>query len=107
MTKAQIEQIKHNPKYQHLVRTRSRFAWTLTAIMLVVYFAFILTIAFEPSLLAKKIGDGVMTVGIPVGIGIIVLSFLLAGIYVWKANGEYDRLTREVKEELQKEFPDV
>ena len=100
MTQEQIEQVKNNPKYQKLVTERSKFAWTLSIIMLVVYYAFIMTIAFNPSFLGTKIGDGVMTIGIPIGIAIIFISFILAGIYVKRANGEFDQLTKEVKEEL-------
>jgi len=100
MTKETIERIKSNPKYQKLVRERSRFAWTLSIIMLVVYYAFIMVIAFEPSIFGAKIGSGVITLGIPVGIAIIIISFVLAGIYVRRANGEFDRLTQEVKDEL-------
>jgi len=100
MTKEQVEQVKNNPKYQKLVTERSKFAWTLSIIMLVMYYAFIMVIAFDPSLFGTKIGDGVMTVGIPVGIAIIFISFILAGIYVKRANGEFDQLTKEVREEL-------
>jgi uncharacterized membrane protein (DUF485 family) len=100
MTQEQIEQVKNNPKYQKLVTERSKFAWTLSIIMLVVYYAFIMTIAFNPSFLGTKIGDGVMTIGIPIGIAIIFISFILAGIYVRRANGEFDQLTKEVREEL-------
>ncbi len=100
MTPEQIEQVKNNPKYQKLVKERSKFAWTLSIIMLVVYYAFIMTIAFNPSFLGTKIGDGVMTIGIPIGIAIIFIAFALAGIYVKRANGEFDELTKEVREEL-------
>lgn len=100
MTKEQVEQVKNNPKYQKLVSERSKFAWTLSIIMLVVYYAFIMTIAFNPALLGTKIGAGVITIGIPIGIAIIIIAFILAGIYVRRANGEFDALTREVREEL-------
>jgi len=100
MTKEQIAQVKNNPKYQKLVSERSKFAWTLSIIMLVVYYAFIMTIAFSPETLGTKIGSGVMTIGIPVGIAIIFISFILAGLYVRRANGEFDQLTKEVREEL-------
>jgi uncharacterized membrane protein (DUF485 family) len=100
MTKEQIEHVKNNPKYQKLVTERSKFAWTLSIIMLVMYYAFIMVIAFDPSLLGTKMGAGVMTIGIPVGIAIIFISFILAGIYVKRANGEFDQLTKEVREEL-------
>jgi len=100
MTKEQIEQVKNNPKYQKLVSERSRFAWTLSIIMLLVYYAFIMTIAFSPETLGTKIGSGVITIGIPIGIAIIFISFILAGIYVRRANGEFDQLTKEIRDEL-------
>ena len=95
-----IEEIKNNPKYQKLVKERSKFAWTLSIIMLVVYYAFIMVIAFNPALLGTKMGSGVMTIGIPIGIAIIVIAFVLAGIYVKRANGEFDDLTQEIKDEV-------
>jgi len=100
MTKEQVEQVKNNPKYQKLVSERSKFAWTLSIIMLVIYYAFIMTIAFNPAALGAKIGSGVITIGIPVGIAIIFISFILAGVYVKRANGEFDQLTKEIREEL-------
>jgi len=103
MTKEQIARIKNNPKYQELVTKRSKFAWKLSIIMLVVYYAFIMTIAFSPETLGTKIGDGVITIGIPVGIAIIFISFILAGIYVNRANGEFDDLTQEIKDEFNEE----
>lgn len=101
MTKETVERIQNNPDYQKLVKTRNKFAWTLSIIMLVVYYAFILVIAFDPSLLGTRIGSGVMTIGIPIGIAIIVIAFVLAGIYVRRANGEFDVLTQQVRDELK------
>ncbi len=102
MTQKQIERIKNNPKYQELITKRSGFAWKLSIIMLVVYYIFIMTIAFSPETLGTKIGDGVMTLGIPVGIAIIFISFILAGIYVRRANGEFDTLTQDVKDDFNR-----
>ncbi len=100
MTQEDIQRIKNNPKYNELISKRSKFAWTLSIIMLVVYYTFIMTIAFSPETLGTKIGDGVITLGIPVGIAIIFISFILAGIYVKRANGEFDTLTQEIKDEF-------
>lgn len=91
--------IVSNPKYQHLRRTRMRYGWTLTVVMLVVYYAFIGVIAFDKELFALKLGEGVMTWGIPVGFGVIVFSVLITGLYVRRANSEFDRLTREIVQE--------
>ena len=102
MRKEQVETIKSDPNFQELVTKRSKFAWTLTAAMLVVYFAFILTIAFDPSALGTPLGDDtVTTVGIPVGMAIIVFAFVLTGIYVRRANSEFDALTAKIKEKAK------
>lgn len=101
MTKEQVEQVKNNPKYQELVSKRSAFAWMLSIVMLVIYYAFIMLIAFKPELLGMKTGEGVMTIGIPIGIAIIVISFVLTGIYVRRANGEFDALSQQIKDELR------
>lgn len=101
MDQATIEKIRNNPKYQKLVKERSSFAWKLTITMLVVYYAFILVIAFSPATLGASMG-GITTVGIPVGLAIIVFSFAITGVYVKRANGEFDQLTQEIKEEAGK-----
>lgn len=99
-----VEKIKTDPKYQELVAKRSRFAWTLTIVMLVVYFSFILVIAFKPSMLGTPLSpDAVTTVGIPVGIAVIVIAFVLTGIYVKRANTEFDELTSAIKADLKGE----
>jgi len=102
MTQEMINEIKNNPNYKALTSKRSSLAWTLSIIMCVIYYAFILTIAFDPSILGQKLSDGVTTVGIPVGIFIIVSSFLLTGVYVNKANGEFDTLNNNLKKDVEK-----
>ncbi|MDA3946906.1 MAG: DUF485 domain-containing protein [Helicobacteraceae bacterium] len=102
MNKEQVDAIKNDPNFQTLVRTRSKFAWKLTIAMLVVYFAFILTIAFDPSVLGTPLSDEtVTTVGIPVGVAIILFAFALTGIYVKRANSEFDDLTAKIKEKAK------
>lgn len=97
-----VTRIRNNPKYQELVAKRSRFAWTLSIIMLIIYYAFILVLAFAPASLGTKLGAGtVMSVGIPVGVIIILSAFVLTGIYVKRANSEFDELTRQIKEEVK------
>lgn len=94
--------IAANPKYQRLVSARSSFGWTLTAIMMVVYYGYIAVIAFNKELFAKPLGEGVMTVGIPVGVGVIVFTIIITGLYVRRANSEFDALTAEIVKETGK-----
>ena len=94
-----VARIEANPAYQALKRKRNGFGWTLTLLMLVVYYGFIGLIAFDKELLAKPLGAGVTTLGIPIGLGVIVFTVLITGLYVRRANGEYDRLTAEILED--------
>ncbi|WP_092234738.1 DUF485 domain-containing protein [Bradyrhizobium sp. Gha] len=94
-----LEKIERDPNYQELVRRRSSLGWLLSAVMLVVYFGFILLVAYAPKFLGIPLGGGVTTIGIPIGLTVIVLAFVLTGIYVRQANSSYDVLIRKIVEE--------
>lgn len=94
--------IRANPKYQELKRKRSAFGWWLTLLMMVVYYGYIALIAWNKPFLAQPLGAGVTTLGVPIGMGVIVFTIIITGIYVRRANGEYDRLTREILEDVAK-----
>lgn len=96
------QRIENSAHFRELVATRQRFAAILSLIMLVIYVGFILLIAFAPGWLSTPLHAGTsVTRGIPIGIGVIVISFLLTGVYVWRANGEFDRLTKSILKEVQ------
>ena len=95
------EKVRNNPKYIELIKKRSSFAWKLTILILSVYYVFIMTIAFSPETLGKTLGDGVTTIGMPIGLAIIFLCFILTGIYTKRANGEFDRLNNEIKDDIK------
>nr|WP_246696674.1 DUF485 domain-containing protein [Methylobacterium planeticum] len=85
-----------NPNFQALVHERTRFGWILTILMLIVYFGFIGLIAFDKALLAVKVGGGTASLGLFLGVGVIVFAFILTGIYVARANSRFDDLTAEL-----------
>ncbi|WP_173981126.1 DUF485 domain-containing protein [Magnetospirillum sp. UT-4] len=91
--------IWNNPKFHELVRKRTVFAWTLSAVMLAIYFGFILLIAYGKSFLGQSLSGGVTTIGFPIGVGVILSAIVLTGIYVRRANGEFDELNRQIIEE--------
>lgn len=96
------EQVKLNPKFHQLVARRSRWAWGLAAIILLMYFAFILLIAFTPEWLAQPMLAGsVITIGIPLGLVVIIVAFVLTGIYVHKANTDFDRINQQIISETE------
>ena len=96
-----VIRVKNSPSYKELKSKRTRLGWILTIIMLIAYYGYIAIIAFDKSLFAQRIGDGVMTVGIPVGAGLIVFTVLITGYYVRRANTEFDELTRKILEEIK------
>ena len=69
--------ILRDPKYQELKAKRSRFGWWLTLAMMVVYYGFILLVAFDKPFLATRLGDGVTTIGMPIGLGVIVFTIVI------------------------------
>lgn len=93
------EAIERNPKYQELVRSRKTLALTLSALMLVIYMGFILLVAYAPKFLATPLGAGVTTIGIPIGLFVIISAFILTGIYIARANSHFDSLTRDIVQE--------
>lgn len=102
MDPSTYERIQKNPKFQELVRTRGRFAVQLSIVMLVIYYGFIAVIAFAPKALGVPVASGmVMTIGIPVGVLVIIAAFVLTAIYVRRANGEFDAKTRQIIEECR------
>jgi uncharacterized membrane protein (DUF485 family) len=100
MSGIEHERILSSPKFQALVAERSSFAWKLSAIMLVIYYGFVLLVAFAKPLLAMKVAGGVTSVGILLGLFVIVSAFVLTGIYVQRANGRFDALTRDLTKEM-------
>jgi uncharacterized membrane protein (DUF485 family) len=97
MDDAAIARIEADPTYIELVRTRKSFGWTLSIIMLVIYYGFIALVAFAPSVIGIKV-SGSITLGLPLGIAVILSAIILTGIYVWRANDRYDQLTRAIVE---------
>ena len=93
--------VSSDPRYIALVRRRSRFAWSLTAVMLCLYFGYILLVAFRRDLLARPIGDSMISLGIPVGIGVILAGVLLTAVYVRRANRDFDPKLQAIRQEYE------
>jgi uncharacterized membrane protein (DUF485 family) len=95
--------ILKNPKYPILAKRRGRLAWTLSALVCVIFYGFILMIAFTPGFLTEPIYAGsVIPIGLPLGVGVIVVCCLLTGIYVYEANQVFDPLFDEIVKEASK-----
>lgn len=97
-----VEKIQNHPKYLELQKKRSGFGWALTIVMMVVYYGYIALIAFNKPFLATRLGESVTTVGVPLGMAVIVFTILITAIYVRRANSEYDDLTAAILKDVSK-----
>jgi uncharacterized membrane protein (DUF485 family) len=93
-----FEELGRDPRFQALLSSRRRFIWGLTALMLGVYFGYILTLAYRPDLLGVRlVASQPMTVGIPIGFGMFAFTFGLVAVYVYRANSVYDVMIRSIR----------
>ena len=97
-----LKRIESDPNYIKLVAERSSLGLTLSTAMMVIYFGFILLVAFAPGFLATSLTGGVTTIGILIGLLVILSAFALTGFYVSRANGSYDLLTQQIIRETRK-----
>jgi len=102
MSSEMYARIQKNPKFKELVSKRERLAWTLTGIVLVLFFGLFMTVAFYPSVLAIRLGDGYVTTGLLIGLSQFILFWVLTAVYVRRANSEFDALTEQLLRESMK-----
>lgn len=97
-----VARIRANPRYQELRRKRNSFGVLLSVLMLAVYYGYISLIAFDKEFLGRPLGAGVTTLGVPIGMGVIVFTIVITVVYVRRANSEFDALTAQIlKEEVK------
>ncbi len=87
---AWIAAVAADPRYVALVGRRSRLGWWLSTIIFSAFVGYLLLIAFDKAALGASLAGGVTSVGIPVGIGLILLAIALTGLYVGHANRHHD-----------------
>ena len=96
-----VAKIQTNPRYRELKRKRNIFGWTLTVLMLIVYYGYVGLIAFDKELLARPLGSGVTTLGIPIALFVILFTVAITLFYIRRANREYDQLTDQILKEAK------
>ena len=93
------EEILNDEDFRSLSSQKNTISVILTILELVLYFGFIALIAFNKPFLATKI-SGAISIGIPIAVATIFLSWVLTGIYIYWANSKYDVLVKKVKEKI-------
>ena len=98
-----LDRVTANPKFHEFVAMRSRYSIIMTIISASAYYGFILLVAFQGPWLGTKLGPGMTTsIGVPIGVGVIVFTIILTWIYVRRANGEFDATNEAIIHEAQK-----
>lgn len=98
-----IEQIKNHPSFKEMERKKSRLGISFTIATLIMYFSYIIMIGVNPELFGTPVSaSSVTTWGIYWGIFVILFSIIITAVYVYKANGEFDDLTKKMIDELNK-----
>lgn len=104
MSSSVYAHIRRNPRFAELVAKRTRFAGLLAAIVLVVFYGFVLLVAFAPELIGQRLSEGSnLTIGIAVGLFQFIFFWVLTYVYVRRANGEFDALNTEIVRAAWKE----
>jgi len=103
MNKEELKKVLTDPEFQNLVKKVSSVSLIFTLAMLVVYYAFILLLAYGKEFLGQPLSEGsATTVGIPIGIGVIVAAWMLTGLYVYWANKNYDPMVKQLREKFRR-----
>lgn len=92
-----------NPMYHLLVKMRSSYSIIMTLCVMAVYYGYILLIAFNKEWLGTKLGaDMTTSIGIPLGVGVIVITIILTNVYVRRANTQFDDMNAQIIREASK-----
>ena len=97
-----LDRVTKNPKFHEFIAMRSRYSIIMAIVSAAIYYGFILLVAFDKELLAKKVGAGVTSLGVPLGVGVIAITIVLTWVYVRRANTEFDATNEAIIKEAQK-----
>jgi uncharacterized membrane protein (DUF485 family) len=89
-----------SPEFQDLRSRLRRFAFPMSALFLIWYFAYVLLGAFAHDFMAIKVW-GNINVGLVIGLGQFVSTFVITGIYVRFATRELDPRAEAIRAELE------
>jgi uncharacterized membrane protein (DUF485 family) len=97
-----VARILDHPLFHRLAFERRCLGLVLATAMAVTYFAYILTIAFRPTLLGTPLFEGsVVTWGVVIGAGSLSVVFILTAVYVLVANTRLDAISQRLQEDLK------
>lgn len=100
--KKNARELIESPDFKALVRKRWAVSFSLLAVLFVGYYGYILLVATNKAWVSQPVSEGsVVTRAIPLGIGAIVLAWVLVAVYVYWANASYDPEVKRLKDQLK------
>jgi uncharacterized membrane protein (DUF485 family) len=104
MSSTFYSKIRRNPRFTELVDKRNRFTACLLTLVMTLFFGFIGVVSFRPKLIGQRLSEtSALTVGVVVEFSLFVLFLAVAGLYVRRANGEFDIVTRDLIKQVEAE----
>ena len=101
MDEAQVQRILNNPEFQTMAKKKTSLGIMFSLITLIVWFGFLLLVGFDPAMFAAPISAGASApVGFYIATAIMIFVPVITTIYISKANGEFDSLTRKVIDDI-------
>ena len=98
------QDIVNDKDFKDLISKRNTIAVTLSIVELLLYFGFIALVAYNKPYLGKTLSPtSDTTIGIPIAIGIIIISIILGGIFAYWANTSYDTSVKKIIERMEVE----
>lgn len=94
-----VKEVVNSQKFKKIVALRWGISVAMLLVLFVLYYGYVLTAAWNPEFMAKKVGEN-MTFGILAAAVVIVVAWLMTVIYVYWANTKYDKVVEELKQEL-------
>jgi len=101
MDSAQRDRLLASAPFARLVARRWRVSLTLTALLFVMYYGYIVLIAMNKSFMAQRLSGGT-PIGVPLGVAVILGSWVLTAVYIVWANRQYDPEVARLRAELER-----
>lgn len=97
------DQIRLMPEYVALTKARKKILVPLSIAIVVAYFALVLAIGFFPQSLGTSFLGGTTSTGVALGLALILLCFVITGIYVTYANRVIEPLVKKIQDKARGE----
>lgn len=99
-----VQKVLNNGEFQQMARQKARLGWIFSALTFVIYVGYIVLIGFSPATVGTPVAPRAATTwGIYIGVFVILISVVLTGIYVVRANGKYEDMTQKVIRDVMQE----